>query len=153
MENIMNQDTIEQKPFYSVTLLNETGDITLTWDDGEDAEIKKMIQSKLDAGYVFFILEPRVSFLKMLGQKKRTIKDISEIKGNKIVMKTDDSVNASSFLGNVSLGDSDAEKLFLAGRVGIANVRENDYNTVKSAKTVAEVMRNHTIATPRITAG
>lgn len=150
----MNKDTIEQKPFYSVTLLNETGDITLTWDDGEDAEIKRMIQAKLDAGYVFFILEPRVSFLKMLGEKKRTIKDISEIKGNKIVMKTDDSVSASSFLSNnVSLGDSDAEQLFLSGRVGIANVRENNYNTVKSAKTVAEVMRSHTIATPRITAG
>ena len=37
----------ETTEFYSTTLLNSTGDITLTWEDGEDAEIKKMIQDKI----------------------------------------------------------------------------------------------------------
>lgn len=145
----------QNNTFYSLTLLNETGDITLTWENSEDTEIKSMIQAKLDAGYVFFILEPRVNFLKMLGNKKKTIRDVSEIKGRKVIMKTDsDSSNAKHLLsGAINLGDSDSEQLFLNGKVGIANVGESNYETVKRAKTVMEVMKNHTIASPRIVAG
>jgi hypothetical protein len=141
--------------FYSTTLLNSTGDITLTWEDGEDAEIKKMIQDKIDAGYCFFILEPRVSFLKMLGAKKKTIRDISEIKGNEVIMKTEQSKgSAKAVLGDtLKLGDIASENLFREGRIGIANVPEDSYNTVRKAKTANEVMKHHTIATPRIVAG
>lgn len=141
--------------FYSTTLLNTTGDITLTWEDGEDAEIKKMIQDKIDAGYCFFILEPRVAFLKVLGSKKRTIRDISEIKGREVVMETDAiKGGAKAILGEtLKLGDEASENLFKAGRIGIANVPESNYNTVGKAKTATEVMKNHTIATPRIVAG
>jgi hypothetical protein len=151
MENIMTEIT----EFYSTTLLNSTGDITLTWEDGEDAEIKKMIQDKIDAGYCFFILEPRVSFLKALGSKKKTIRNISEIKGREVVMETDAiKGGAKAILGEtLKLGDEASENLFKAGRIGIANVPESSYNTVRKAKTANEVMKSHTIATPRIVAG
>lgn len=151
MENIMTETT----KFYSTTLLNSTGDITLTWEDGEDAEIKKMIQDKIDAGYCFFILEPRVAFLKALGSKKKTIRNISEIKGREVVMETDTiKGGAKAILGEtLKLGDEASENLFKAGRIGIANVPESNYNTVGKAKTATEVMKNHTIATPRIVAG
>lgn len=153
MENIMTETT----EFYSTTLLNSTGDITLTWEDGEDAEIKKMIQDKIDAGYCFFILEPRVSFLKALGSKKKTIRNISEIKGREVVMETEAiKGGAKAILGEtLKLGDEASENLFKAGRIGIANVPESDvnYNTVRKAKTANEVMKSHTVATPRIVAG
>ncbi len=145
----------EKNEFYSTTLLNSTGDITLTWENGEDAQIKSMIQSKLDAGYVFFIVEPRVGFLKILGNKKTTIHDVSEIKGRKVIMKTDSNAeNIKALLGNsVKIGDADSEKLFLNGHIGIANIGETSYNTVRKANSVMEVMKNHTVATPRISAG
>lgn len=145
----------ENTKFYSTTLLNSTGDITLTWEDGEDAEIKKMIQDKIDAGYCFFILEPRVSFLKALGSKKRTIRNIAEIKGREVVMVTDAiKGGAKAILGEtLKLGDEASENLFKAGRIGIANVPESNYNTLGKAKNANEVMKNHTIATPRIVAG
>lgn len=151
MENIMTETT----EFYSTTLLNSTGDITLTWENGEDAEIKKMIQDKIDAGYCFFILEPRVSFLKALGSKKKTIRNISEIKGREVIMKTDTNTSGAKVLlgETLNLGDEASENLFKAGRIGIANVPESSYNTVRKAKTANEVMKSHTIATPRIAAG
>ncbi len=36
---------------FSLTLLNSTGDITLTWNDYEDEAIKKMIQDKINQGF------------------------------------------------------------------------------------------------------
>lgn len=151
MENIMTETT----EFYSTTLLNSTGDITLTWEDGEDAEIKKMIQDKIDAGYCFFIMEPRVSFLKALGSKRKTIRNIAEIKGREVVMETDAiKGGAKAILGNtLNLGDEASENLFKAGRIGIANVPQAEYSAGKRAKTAKEVMTNHTVATPRIVAG
>lgn len=166
METIMTKQTVVNNTdeatamkgsnkFYSTTLLNSTGDITLTWEDGEDAEIKKMIQDKIDAGYCFFIMEPRVSFLKALGSKRKTIRNIAEIKGRKVVMETDTiKGGAKAILGEtLKLGDEASENLFKSGRIGIANVPESSYNTVRKAKTANEVMKNHTIATPRIVAG
>jgi hypothetical protein len=151
MENIMTETT----EFYSTTLLNSTGDITLTWEDGEDAEIKKMIQDKIDAGYCFFIMEPRVSFLKALGSKRKTIRNIAEIKGREVVMETDAiKGGAKAILGNtLNLGDEASENLFKAGRIGIANVPEHSYGTGGIAKTASEVMKKHTVATSPIYAG
>jgi len=144
----------QSEQFYSMTLLNSTGDITLTWENAEDAEIKAMIQAKIDAGYCFFILEPRVSFLKVLGSKKKTIRDISEIKGREVVMKTKENMTGKAVLNDTfNLGDEASENLFRLGRIGIANVPEDSYNTVRKTKNASEVMRNHTVVAPRIAAG
>lgn len=140
--------------FYSLTLLNSTGDITLTWENSEDAEIKAMIQAKIDAGYCFFVLEPRVSFLKVLGNKRKTIRDVSEIKTREVVMKTNETVKASTVLKDTfKIGDGDSDKLFKLGKIGIANVPESTYNTVRKTKDANEIMKNHTVATPKISAG
>lgn len=138
---------------YSVTLLNSTGDITLTWNNYEDEEIKKMIQSKIEEGYCFFIMEPKVSFLKFLGEKKTTIKDVNEIKDRKVIMKTTSNLDHKSISESFKFGDKKAEDLFNNGVIGIINVPESNYNTIKKTKDINEIMVNHTIATPRIAAG
>lgn len=140
--------------FYSLTLLNGTGDITLTWENSEDAEIKAMIQAKIDSGYCFFIFEPRVSFLKILGNKRKTIRDVAEIKTREVVMKTNDKANAGTILNDTfKIGDSGSDKLFKLGKVGIANVPESNYGDVRKTKDVNEVMKNHTVVTAPIAAG
>lgn len=138
---------------YSLTLLNSTGDITLTWNNYEDVEIKKMIQSKIDEGYCFFVMEPKVSFLKFLGEKKTTIKDVNEIKSRKVIMKTTSNLDHKSISESFKFGDKEAEKLFKKGNIGVVNVPETNYNTVRKTKNVTEIMTNHTIATPKISAG
>lgn len=140
--------------FYSMTLLNGTGDITLTWENNEDAEIKAMIQAKIDSGYCFFIFEPRVSFLKVLGKKRKTIRDVAEIKGREVVMKTNDNTNAGTILKDTfKIGDSGSDKLFKLGKVGIATVPESDYGSVRKTKDANEVMKQHTVVTAPIAAG
>jgi hypothetical protein len=159
MFNIFNDIIIEieevymDKNIFSLTLLNSTGDITLTWTDYEDEAIKKMIQDKINAGYCFFVMEPKVSFLKFLGDKKTTIKDVSDIQGKKITMKTTSNIDHKAVLETFKFGDSNAEELFKKGHIGVINVPESNYNTVRKTKNVNEIMKNHTIATPRIVAG
>jgi len=138
---------------FSLTLLNSTGDITLTWNDYEDEAIKKMIQDKINQGYCFFIMEPKVSFMKFLGDKKKTIKDISEIKERKVIMQTKSNLDHKAFIDNFKFGDQAAEKLFLDGKVGVVNVPQTSYNTVRKTKDVNEIMKHHTVAAPRIVAG
>lgn len=145
---------MSDKEFYSMTLLNSTGDITLTWEDEQEEAMKAMIQKKIDQGYAFFILEPRSGFLKLLGRKKVTIKDVSQIKSNHVTMDTDDETAKILFKEvDFQLGDELADKLFKSGKVGIANVPQSDYSTVRKTKDVKEIMKSHTVATPRIVAG
>ena len=42
---------------HSCTLLNITGDITISWDNSTSEELKIWIQEKLDSGHTFFIVE------------------------------------------------------------------------------------------------
>lgn len=141
------------KKIFSLTLLNSTGDITLTWNDYEDEEIKKMIQEKINNGYCFFILEPKVSFLKFLGDKQTRIKDVSKITTRKITMKTTSNLDHKSIADSFKFGDKKAEELFINGNVGVVNVPSANYDTIKKTTDVKEIMSNHTIAAPRIVAG
>lgn len=40
----------------AITFLNLTGDITISWDEQNDAKIKEMVRSKMKQGYTFFTL-------------------------------------------------------------------------------------------------
>lgn len=43
----------------ALTVLNECGDVTICWQDERDDEMEAVIQKKMDAGMVFFIVTPR----------------------------------------------------------------------------------------------
>ena len=43
----------------ALTMLNECGDVTLAWSEDQNAAMRDIIQKKMDAGCVFFIIEPR----------------------------------------------------------------------------------------------
>ena len=40
----------------SLTFLNNTGDVTITWSPENDEKIKDLVRQKMAAGYVFFTL-------------------------------------------------------------------------------------------------
>lgn len=48
--------TIESEEMRSLTLLNRSGDITITWDSQNDAKIKELIRKKMAEGYTFFTM-------------------------------------------------------------------------------------------------
>jgi hypothetical protein len=44
-------------------MLNESGDITLVWEEGQDDAMAAIIQKKMDEGCAFYIIEPRLGGL------------------------------------------------------------------------------------------
>lgn len=64
-----------------ITFLNLTGDITLTWDEKNDAKMKELIRKKMAEGWVFFttrnIPKTKIAFRRKLGEKGvDSIKDL-----------------------------------------------------------------------------
>lgn len=139
--------------FYTMTMLNATGDVTVAWDADNEKEIKEMISSKLEQGFVFFILEERPAFLTIFGKKKVYINDIKDLKDKKeVILKTKDC--ASKILNeNYHLEDKEIEQLFKIGKIAIGRVPSSNYQTVGRAKTVDQVVKNHTIATRKLVGG
>lgn len=76
---------------YGIILLNRTGDVSVSWDSPDDVEVLTFIQKKIDAGYVFFIIEDR--FFKLMKRKKR-ITDVNEIGKDRTVFLDDDDAEA-----------------------------------------------------------
>lgn len=62
----------------ALALLNEMGDLTITWEADKDDEMAVIIQKKLDQGIRFFIIEP---FNK---SQMTQIRKLEDIKGRQI---------------------------------------------------------------------
>lgn len=43
----------------ALTMLNESGDTTIVWTSDRDDEMEKIIEEKMAAGCIFFIIDPR----------------------------------------------------------------------------------------------
>lgn len=108
-------------PQYFMTLLNETGDTSITWDEPDDVEVLTYIQKKMDEGYVFFIERPVIIRAFM---KKRKIDNVSSIKRRKLIV-----------------ADEAAAKLELNGKIKRTKLDygKEDHSPVKRAKTALEV--------------
>lgn len=39
----------------SITFLNESGDVSICWEDEDDSRMRQLIKTKLNQGYTFFI--------------------------------------------------------------------------------------------------
>ena len=54
----------------ALTFLNEMGDVTLIWQEQNDAAMEALIQKRMDEGITFFIIEPRLGGLVAPDRKK-----------------------------------------------------------------------------------
>lgn len=114
----------------SMTLLNEMGDLTITWEDDKDDEMAIIIQKKLDQGVRFFIVEP-------FTKNQVEVKKLEDIKGRQI-----------------SVPDEDVEKLFTEGKVGIVKrITGSVMNTLGLATTAQQVASNHTVGVRQLRGG
>lgn len=121
----------------SMTLLNQTGDITISWDDHQDEKMRELIKRKLDKGYAFFIVKPR--FLGIMKSKK-TLKSIKEL---------------SDSAREISLRDEDAKEL-ICDRESIligSTPKDEEIEMEKSTKDVDTIASSNTIAIRPIAAG
>jgi hypothetical protein len=52
----------------AVTMLNTSGDTTITWEDDQDDVMAEILQKKMDAGCVFYIINERTGGRKKLAR-------------------------------------------------------------------------------------
>jgi hypothetical protein len=115
MNTIENQDRF-------LVLLNNIGDVCISWEADQDTELLTYIQKKIDAGFIFFILDR--SFFSLV-KRKKAIKSVNEIGKDR----------------KVYLDDADAEVLANSNKITINGlVNTQTVESVKRAKTAQEVV-------------
>lgn len=137
----------------SITLLNATGDVTITWDEQNKAAILALVQEKMKEGYAFFILTPRklLPGNKMVKLNKASPKQIKKAVG---VVAPDDVVSA--ILRKQKLDDSKVEALIADGKATLASPAGSDVATLdmgRRARTAEDVVNHQTAAIRRVVGG
>lgn len=117
----------------SMTLLNVTGDVTITWDEENDEAMRAVIEKKMAEGVTFFLIRPRLGGL---WDSKTKITRVDELNGHK-----------------VAIADDDVERLFRAGTVGVTRVSDKSYEVVGRATDAKQVANGNTVAVRRMAGG
>lgn len=113
-------------------LLNDRGDVEITWSEEDDDEMIKVIEEKMRLGVRFFIVKST------LGLKiRKRITDTDQIKVRK-----------------VQLGDESLERMFKQGRIEAVRYEDqSEIDTVGIAKTAREVIQNKTVGIRQFAGG
>lgn len=134
----------------SITWLNMTGDITITWDKTNEAEMLAVVEQKMKEGFSFFIMKPR--FLSVFGSKKvraESIADVAAAGGARL-----EDAEFQRMMGRLKLHDSTIEAVVSAGKAQLTKSDgQVDRSTIRRATTPAEVVQNQTVAVRRIVGG
>jgi len=119
----------------TMTFLDGSGDTTITWEREVDGDMKLAIQSLLDKGYVFFIME--------------TLHD------NKVTVKTKlTSVDKLTKRSIVFDDENIMSQLFTAGRISASKPHSNiRSDTVKRSSDADEIAQSSTIVTRPLRGG
>ena len=118
----------------SMILLNESGDVTITWTEEHEEHMKLLIEKKLKEGYSFFLLEPLVFGLIKQEVKVTSIDQIKQ--GSKLLLR-----------------DEDAIKLFESGYINVEKHQKRQLKAKKRLDKVEEILKNETIALKPIASG
>ncbi len=153
------------------TILNLTGDITISWEDNNQKEIKSWIQSKIDEGCSFFIVEKKLGFIPV----KTKVKDTKKLPNNGHVTISDNEAanvftdKKVTVVNNISINqkrletkekqykpkidDVGAERLVNERIVTLVQSYDNNQKAVRPARNADEVLCNNTICSRRVMAG
>lgn len=141
----MNATPVESN---SITFLNRTGDITITWDDHNREQILAMVRKKMTEGYSFFTMK-KVPLVDIYRKVKVTSRNLNST--------TSLSVPDAEFEKMVtSIDDRDVARLLLdesavsAKRQG---AKARSLETVKRAENAEEVVRSQSVGVRRIVGG
>lgn len=107
----------------ALTILNETGDVTITWDAENDDRMLEIIERKIKAGITFFLIEPRMGGL--------VAPDTS-----KPLKKTKDALKHRA----LSMKDEDFEAMVAEGKAELVQTPAAPARTVRKASSAREVV-------------
>lgn len=111
----------------SLTLLNNSGDVTILWDEAQDEAIEAIIAKKMAEGVTFFIVEPVAGGL--AAPKKTALTEPAQAMKNRALAIDD--ADLATFVG-----EGKATLVKTAGR----------RKTVKRATTAKEVAKGSSVA-------
>ena len=120
----------------ALTILNETGDVTITWDETADERMLEIIEKKMKAGITFFLIEPRMGGL--------VAPDTS-----KPLKKTKDALKHRA----LSVKDEDFEAMVAAGAAELVKTPAAPARTVRRASTAREVATGESVGVRQMRGG
>jgi len=113
----------------ALTILNETGDVTITWDEENDARMIEIIERTMKAGITFFLIEPRMNGLVAPDTSKPLKKVKDSLKHRALSMK-----------------DEDFEAMVAEGKAELVQTPDAAVRTVRKASTAREVATRESVA-------
>lgn len=147
----MQNEALEEKGVTplapSITWLNWSGDVTITWDENSRESIEHLVEQKMAEGYSFFILKPRM--LSFLGDKRIKVKGLGDLKQAKGLVLTDEQVRNLA----ESVGDPEVAQVLAKSQATLVKAPEGTQQTVRRATTVREITQHQTIAVRPIAGG
>lgn len=108
--------------------MNEMGDTTIAWDEDSDNMMRGLIQKKMDEGFTFFIVKPRLGGI--IRPKRTKLKKVGDLKDNRAV----------------SVADQDFAAIISSGHVSTMKKPEGEIETVGRAKTAEQASKASTVA-------
>ena len=111
----------------SLTLLNESGDQVITWSEDRDAEIEAIIERKMAAGMVFYIVEPRAWGL--FPPKKTELQKFGDALKHRAL----------------SIRDADFAAFVGEGKADVVSAPASPIKTVRRGKTAKEVASSDSV--------
>lgn len=119
----------------SLTMLNETGDTTIVWDEDQDDAMEAIIAKKMAAGMSFFIVEPR--FFGLMPPKRTPLKHPDEARKHRAL----------------SIKDEDLSRFVSDGAGDVAPTPPGEVKTVRRAKTAKEAASAQTVGVKPLKGG
>ncbi len=113
----------------SLTMLNSSGDTTITWQPDHDDEMEKIIAAKMAAGVTFFTISARKPGQRGRVAAPKQIKDASEARKHRAL----------------SIPDADFSKFVLDGKGEAVPSPSEPARVVSKAKTPKEVASGHSV--------
>lgn len=131
----------------SITWLNLSGDVTITWDKNNEAAVLELVEAKMKAGFHFFIIKPR--FFGLLGSKKVKANTLGEIQAAGKVVAADDAF----ICARPKLYDTEVESAVESGSVTLVTATSTEKELVRLSTSATEIVSNQTVAMRPIVGG
>ena len=111
----------------ALTMLNESGDITLVWEEHNDAAMEALIQKRMNDGCTFFIVEAR--FGGLVAPSKR---------------KLEEATNAKKYRA-LSVPDEDAAKFVEEGKAELVPTPAQPLKKTRMSRSAKEVAKSESV--------
>lgn len=120
----------------ALTILNETGDVTIIWDEAADERMLEIIEKKMAAGINFFMIEHRMGGLFAPDTSKQVAYSREALKYRALSMR-----------------DADFEGMVTAGAAALVATPSAPARTVRRARTAREVVSGESVGVQQMRGG